>query len=102
MLHIWTRGGYRAEGDGLEGGVQPGGECGTAWAPSPELADGGRSARRVLRLGLRWTRADKAPTLAGLLGEHLGPKAAAVLVVAETRLTYERVNLQVRYQRLVG
>lgn len=80
--------------------------------PRPELADVGRTGRRVLRLGLGWARADEAPTLPGLLADHLGPDAAALPVVGETWPAYEHVNLQAgldawlagegRSHRLVG
>jgi cell division protease FtsH len=61
----------------------------------PEVADIGRLGRRLLRKVVSTARAEDAPTLPGLLAEHLGPQVASLPVVADQWPNYEHVNVQI-------
>jgi len=65
----------------------------TTAAGSPQLADAGRLARRLLRLAVRAARAEDEPVQQGLLS-HLGPGGAGMPVVGGTWRGYDHVNLQ--------
>lgn len=60
----------------------------------PEWADLGRLGRRLLRGALTAARAEDAPSLPGLLAEHLGAEAGSLPVVSEQWPPYEHVNVQ--------
>lgn len=60
----------------------------------PELADLGRTGRRLVRRFVASARADEAPTLPRLLADHLGPDVGALPVVSESWPPYEHVNVQ--------
>ena len=68
-------------------GVPPAGE-------RPELADAGRLARKLLHRVVRTARSEDQQLRAMLLG-HLGPGAATLPTVSDTRPLYEQVNLQI-------
>ncbi len=59
----------------------------------PELADAARLARKLIQRAVRTARSEDQPLRAVLL-EHLGPDAATLPTVSDTRPLYEQVNLQ--------
>jgi ATPase family associated with various cellular activities (AAA) len=60
----------------------------------PELADVGRLVRRGVRGVVGAARAGEAPTLPGVLRDHLGPVGGELDVVEESWPGYEHVNVQ--------
>jgi hypothetical protein len=79
-------------------GLSPGPETislvSTGTPVRPELADLGRSGRRLVRRFVAAARADEAPTLPRLLADHFGPDVGALPVVSESWPPYEHVNVQ--------
>jgi hypothetical protein len=68
----------------------------------PQFADVGRLARRGLRAVVGAARAPERPTLARILGEHLGAGASAYDVVEETWPGYDHVNVQAGMDAWLG
>ncbi|QIG42702.1 26S protease regulatory subunit [Nocardioides anomalus] len=61
---------------------------------SPELADVGRYARRVVRRFVAQARADEQPTFRSIVAEHLGRGVEDLPVTEEGWPGYEHVNVQ--------
>lgn len=68
----------------------------------PELADVGRLWRRAVRGVVGAARADERPSLARIIGAHLGDHAEELAVVGEEWPAYEHVNVQAALDALTA